>query len=543
MSSDADNQEEEKADELATAATSEAPNEPDFISSTPSGATNPAPIPAGPATAPAEPITTQNPVTTGPMDVPVSDPSMPQPPSPWPGSPAGYWTTAPGPANPYGSQPPYALPWSSYPGAPYAAPGAPGAPGGHYAGPGSPYAGPGVPYPYGAPPQAYAPRSRNKHVGIIAVAAVVGALIVSAAAGAGVEYTLNHSGTAGSFGLGTIPTPSTGSEPNNAPTDINSAAIAARVDPALVDITTTLADGGAAAGTGMVLTASGLVLTNNHVIEEATTINAQVAGTGRTYTANVLGYDVVDDIALLQLQGASGLRTITPGNSTNATVGQPVVAIGNAGGKGGTPTVVAGTITAVNQTITAGDPGSLSETLHGLLETDAAIQPGDSGGPLVNASGQVIGMDTAASTNSVFGGSSGNQGYAIGINAALSIANQIKAGATSANIQIGPRAFLGVAVTDSGSSSSTGGFGGTGNGSSVTGAYVERVQSGSAAENAGIGAGDVIVSVGSTTIGSAADLSATLATYHPGDTVTIGWVDPTGASHSASVQLTAGPPA
>jgi len=293
----------------------------------------------------------------------------------------------------------------------------------------------------------------------------------------------------------------------------------------------------------MVLTSSGLVLTNNHVIEEATTINAQVGGTGRTYTANVVGYDVVDDVALLQLQDASGLKTITPGNSSNVSVGQPVVAIGNAGGKGGSPTVVTGTIVAVNQTITAGDPGSLSETLHGLLETDAGIQPGDSGGPMVNASGLVIGMDTAASTNSAFGGSTTNQGYAIGINAALSIANQIKAGAASANIQIGPRAFLGVAVTDTGSSSGLGGFGSTGGGSTVAGAYVERVQSGSAAENAGIGAGDVIVSVGSTTIGSASDLSTALSTYHPGETVTIGWVDATGASHTASVQLTAGPPA
>ena len=545
MSSDADNQDEAQAEgtaETVAAETEAAETEADQAHAGPGEApdttadtTIPAQIPVGPATAPAtpaqipaEPAPTQASVTASPMDAPVGDASGPPAPPTWPGAPAGgYWTPAHGPVPPYGTQPPfgtqppYAAPWGTYPGAPYA--------------------GPGAPYTYGAPSPVYPPRSRTKHVGLIAVAAVVGALIVSAAAGAGVEYALNHNG-GGS--LGTIPTPGTGSQPSrNAPADINSAAIAARVDPGLVDITTTLADGGAAAGTGMVLTSSGLVLTNNHVIEEATTINAQVGGTGRTYTANVVGYDVVDDVALLQLQDASGLKTITPGNSSNVSVGQPVVAIGNAGGKGGSPTVVTGTIVAVNQTITAGDPGSLSETLHGLLETDAGIQPGDSGGPMVNASGLVIGMDTAASTNSAFGGSTTNQGYAIGINAALSIANQIKAGAASANIQIGPRAFLGVAVTDTGSSSGLGGFGSTGGGSTVAGAYVERVQSGSAAENAGIGAGDVIVSVGSTTIGSASDLSTALSTYHPGETVTIGWVDATGASHTASVQLTAGPPA
>ena len=180
--------------------------------------------------------------------------------------------------------------------------------------------------------------------------------------------------------------------------------------PGLVDIDTTLAQGGAAAGTGMVLTSAGLVLTNNHVIENATTINVQVVGSGRTYSATVLGYSVTDDVALLQLQNASGLKTISTGSSSNLSVGQPVVAIGNAGGTGGTPQAVGGTITALNQTITAGDSGTLSETLNGLIETDANIQPGDSGGALVNTSGKVIGMNTAAAATN---GTATNQGYAI----------------------------------------------------------------------------------------------------------------------------------
>ena len=311
------------------------------------------------------------------------------------------------------------------------------------------------------------------------------------------------------------------------------------MDPALVDIDTTLAQTGAAAGTGMVLTSSGLVLTNNHVIENATTINVQIVGTGQTYTAHVVGYSVTDDVALLQLQNASGLKTINVGNSSNVSVGQPVVAIGNAGGTGGTPTAVAGTITALDQTITAGDSGTLSETLNGLLETNADIQPGDSGGALVDTSGKVVGMNTAAAEDD----GTTNQGYAIGINQAISIIDQIKKGQSSSTIQIGPRALLGVEVSD-GSSSGGGIFGGSGSsGSGVAGAYVQEVQPGSAADGAGITAGDTIVSIDNATISTAQDLSNALLKDKPGDTVTVGWVDAQGASHSASVQLTTGPPA
>jgi len=215
------------------------------------------------------------------------------------------------------------------------------------------------------------------------------------------------------------------------------------------------------------------------------------------------------------------------------------VAIGNAGGTGGTPTAVGGTITALNQTITAGDSGTLSETLHGLVETDANIQPGDSGGALVNTSGKVIGMNTAASE----GNGTTNQGYAIGIDQAMSLIDQIKSGKASTTVQIGPRALLGVDVTDGSQSGGQGFLGGSGGSSGVAGAYVEGVESGSAADNAGIGTGDTIVSVNGTAISSAEDLSDALLNYKPGDTVTVGWVDSSGTSHSASVQLTTGPPA
>ena len=140
----------------------------------------------------------------------------------------------------------------------------------------------------------------------------------------------------------------------------------------------------------------------------------------------MVGYDRTKDIAVLQLHNASGLQTATLGNSSNASVGEDVVGVGNAGGTGGTPSAAGGTVTALNQSITASDEGDgTSEQLSGLIETNADIQPGDSGGALVDTSGDVLGIDTAASAGFSFQSndqSSGNQGYAIPIDTALSIA-------------------------------------------------------------------------------------------------------------------------
>lgn len=183
----------------------------------------------------------------------------------------------------------------------------------------------------------------------------------------------------------------------NSSSGVDAAAVAAKVDPAIVDVNTTL-QGGAAAGTGMVLTSSGEVLTNNHVIDGATSVTA-TDSTGRKYSAKVVGYDAADDVAVLQLQGASKLPTVSVA-STAPAVGDPVVALGNALGRGGTPATAEGSVTAVDQTITAADDnGANPETLHNMIQIDANIQPGDSGGPLVNANGQVVGMDSAGSSS------------------------------------------------------------------------------------------------------------------------------------------------
>jgi S1-C subfamily serine protease len=370
-------------------------------------------------------------------------------------------------------------------------------------------------------------------------------------------------------------------------TSINPQAIAAKVDPGLVDINTVLGYQNAeAAGTGIVLTSNGEILTNNHVVEGATQIKVTDIGNKQRYDAHVVGYDRTQDIAVLQLENASGLKTEALGDSSKLSVGDAVVGIGNAGGAGGTPSAAAGTVTALNQSITASDDSSgASERLTGLIQTDANIQSGDSGGALVNSAGQVIGVDTAAASGFQFGGgqggsgsdgqggsgggfggfgsggfgngdqgdqgqgqggsgqSSGHQGFAIPINHAISIAHQIIAGTASSTLHIGQTAFLGVGVGDSSQGQGQGGTGGLGqgNGSSAAGADIQNVVPNGPAEKAGIQQGDVITSVDGQKIGSATALTNLMDTHRPGDKLSIGFTDSSGQSHTVSVVPIAGP--
>jgi S1-C subfamily serine protease len=331
---------------------------------------------------------------------------------------------------------------------------------------------------------------------------------------------------------GQNPTGSTGGGTSTAPgSPSNVSSIASKVDPALVDINTVIDYGaGEAAGTGIVLTANGEVLTNNHVIDGATSISVTDVGNGKTYKATVVGYNRTSDVAVIQLQNASGLQTASIGDSSSVKVGQAVVAVGNAGGAGGTPSVAGGSVTSLNQSITASDEGGgNSEQLHGLIEINANIQPGDSGGSLVNTSGQVIGIDTAASSGLSFQSATTN-GFAIPINTATSIASQIESGQASATVHIGASAFLGVRVAPA----STG---------SATGAVVEGTLSGTPAATAGLTSGDVITAVSGQTITSANALTGIMTQHHPGDQITLTWTDSSGHQHSATVTLTSGPAA
>lgn len=278
---------------------------------------------------------------------------------------------------------------------------------------------------------------------------------------------------------------------------------------------------GSAAGTGIVLTSSGEVLTNNHVIEGATSITVTDESTDRSYPATVVGTDATHDVAVLQLKNASGLTTASIASGA-AKVGDPVVAVGNAGGTG-TLSAAEGRVTALKQSITTAAEGSTrSERLSGLIETDADVVSGDSGGPLLNASGQVVGIDTAASS-----GTRDVEGYAIPIASALSIADTIEGGTDTADITIGYPAFLGVSIA--------------GNAGSAGGAIVGSVLSGTPAAATGLARGDVITAVDGDRIGSATALTTRLRQERPGATVTITWTSPSGSAHRATVTLVAGP--
>jgi S1-C subfamily serine protease len=346
------------------------------------------------------------------------------------------------------------------------------------------------------------------------------------------------SGFGGGGSNGTAP--STG---GTGPSDASS--IAKRVDPGLVDVNTTIDYGSAeGAGTGMVLTSNGEVLTNNHVVEGATSISVTDVGNGRTYGATVVGYSVARDVAVLKLTNASGLQTVTT-DSAKASVGAEVVGIGNAGGTGGTPSYAGGTVTATNQSITASDDlTGTSENLTGMLATNADIQAGDSGGPLVNASGQVIGMDTAGSGTFQFASQSSGSGFAIRISTATSIAQQITAGDSSSTVHVGTTAFLGVEIGESSNGFGPGsgyGYGGSG---TANGVQISGVVSGSPAAGSGLSQGDVITSVDGHAVTSQSSLQTVMVNdVHPGQTISVQYTDTSGQQHTVSLVVTSGPPA
>jgi S1-C subfamily serine protease len=370
-------------------------------------------------------------------------------------------------------------------------------------------------------------------------------------------------GSGGSLpGSGAVPAPGSPA----APLAGGEQAIVNKVKQGLVIVNTTLQyDSEAAAGTGMVVNADGLVLTNNHVIDDSTKITATVVATGKTYPATVIGYDKTGDIALIQLQNASGLTTVPIGNSSSVKVGNAVVALGNAEGRG-TITATPGQVTALNQTITATEEAgsTASETLNGMIQTNAHIVPGDSGGPLASPAG-VIGIDTAG--NDVNDQQQASAGFAIPINMALSVARQIAGGHASSTITIGYPPFAGIFI-GSGSSSSPqaqaqqegqqngGGTGSapqcfTSNSDLTVPSAIAPVRSGtliigticgSPAASAGMTGGAVITAVNGQAVGPPGNLTSILARFHPGDTISVTWVSPSGQRTTSSLHLTAGPP-
>ncbi|WP_051342044.1 S1C family serine protease [Pseudonocardia spinosispora] len=321
-------------------------------------------------------------------------------------------------------------------------------------------------------------------------------------------------------------------------TDPEISSLASKVSPTLVDVNVQLGlQGAEGAGTGIVLSGTGEVLTNNHVINGATAIKVTSKANGRSYPASVVGYDRSHDIAVLQIKGAPRLRTATIGNSDAVSVGDPIAAIGNAGGAGGKPKIAPGQVVSLGKSITTSDELSGStERLTNLIEVAAVVEPGDSGGPLVNANGQVIGVTTAASVN-FRTQTPGGKGYAIPINDAMDIARQIRAGSVSETVHVGPTAMLGVTVLSS--SRSRRGL----DGDTDSGAPVASVIGNSPAGKAGLSRGDVIVSFDGTRVDSANTLTSLVGQHRPGDQIQLIWQDHTsGQQQQATVSLAQGPP-
>src|SRR5271166_728616 len=403
---------------------------------------------------------------------------------------------------------------------------------------------------------------------------------LAAGIGAGVTVALDHHSAAPSAGISSneVPGPhdnAAGSGSSSAP--LNRVAVANKVRPGLVDITSTLTyNSETAEGTGMIISSTGLVMTNNHVIDGATEVRATLVDPGnnasRSYPAQVVGYDATDDVALLQLEGAADLPVETFGNSSQVSLGTPVLALGNAEGQGGAR-AAAGIINALNRSIQASDQGSYTtEDLNHMLQTNAQIQQGDSGGALANNAGQVIGMITAAntSTSSQIGSSGGTLGYAIPINSALAIAKQISSRQPSATVYIGLPGFLGVEVAMSSSPNpqqqaadqeqgDNGGRPAPGSGASscqttnqqggvpaqvapiAAGALILGVLCNTAATSAGMVPGDVITSVAGQPITTPDSLTGITAKYHPNDIDSVTWVSLDGVEHTTRMMLGPGP--
>ena len=391
---------------------------------------------------------------------------------------------------------------------------------------------------------------------------------LSAATGVGATVLTQHVMASGGGAAGTPA--AAAAEQDEAMDD---QAVYKQVEPGIVDVTANLQYlQETAKGTGFVIDAgAGLVLTNNHVIDQATSVTVTLVTSGKSYPARILGYDAAGDVALLQVRGAA-LTAVRTGDSSLVDVGMPVLAIGNEAGQGGSPTVAPGVISSLGRTIVASDQSSgLTETLHGMFQTSADIRPGDSGGPLADASGRVIGIDTAA------GGSTVYSGYAIPVSQALPIARQIAAGRPGGHVQLGLPAFLGVLLPDSASSGSrrqdsqqvrptgavtshgavTSGItetsGSTCSGTSDvpavpahvapvrSGALVDGVLCGTPADQAGIVTGDVITAVAGEPVSSTGSLTSLLRRYHPGSVVQLDWTGPDGRQHIGVVTLAAGP--
>jgi S1-C subfamily serine protease len=421
------------------------------------------------------------------------------------------------------------------------------------------------------------PRPRNGRTLLPLLVTVLGVALALGVGGIALLHATSPFRSATPLALATAPTTSAAPTAPTAPTasavrqrkgidrPLSITSIYERVEPSVVDVVATLRyDDETATGTGIFIDPRhGLVLTNNHVIRDATSVTVTIPATGKTYQAKIVGADPSADIAVLRITPVPAADSAPIGNSRTVAVGTTVVAIGNRAGAGGRPARASGVISAVGATIQAADGTSgFTETLHGMLETTAKIQPGDSGGPLADTAGVVIGLDTAAGT----GGD--ERGYAIPINAAMAAERQIASGRAAPGIALGVGGFLGVIIasttapspqaqaaeerglgTDAAGSAPQIGCLPTEVGAGVphsvapvdSGALVDGVLCGTGAEAAGMSAGDVITTADGRAVSSPDGLTAIVSGYRPGTMVEITWVSPAGATRASRVRLDSAP--
>jgi putative serine protease PepD len=367
--------------------------------------------------------------------------------------------------------------------------------------------------PWGGPPSPSdrpAPSPRGRFLGGAAVGAVVGALVAG-----GIVAVATHDDSS----KATASPPATTTAPAAAPVATapvrapanQIAAIVQRSEPSIVAIHDSISQTdmfgqvrqGQAAGTGFVLGADGYIVTNDHVVDGATDITVHF-GDGKDVAATVVAADRTGDLAVLKA-ARTGLTPLPLGNSDDLQIGDQVIAIGNALDLSGGPTVTSGIVSATGRSL---DEPNGTHLTH-LLQTDTAINPGNSGGPLLDMQGQVVGINTAIA------GSAQNIGFAIAINPAKALIDQLQIGKVPAH------ALLGVTTQPV---------------QSGDGAQVAAVTAGSAAAKAGLQAGDVITKVGDNAIASPDDLASAIAGHAPGDQVTVTF-QRDGATKTATVTL------
>ena len=456
------------------------------------------------------------PPSGAPVPVPEAPTGPPVAPQPIPGTavpagPPGY------PMGPMGSSYPGAGP-TGFPGHGYGAGHAP--PGYGPPGYGPPGYGPPFAYPQPPPPRRQVVRHTLTHRNWLTVVIATALLAGAVGAIAGAVIGINHQQTViKEF----FPNKSVLTQPH----DVQE--VLAKVEPAVVSIDSHAVQGSGgdfveAAGTGMILTSQGEVLTNNHVIAGATSVTATLFGQTKALPAHVIGTDPGRDLALVQIDNASNLPTVSLGNSGQTQVGDDVLAIGNALALSGGPSVTQGIVSAENRSLSTQDDSGKTENLSGLLQTDAAINPGNSGGPLVNSQAQVIGINTAVAASSQGNAPTENIGFAIAIDSVKPQLASLRQGGPGGPGSTSPtpapaanKAYMGVTVTTVTSSLQQ-----QDHLTPSTGALVTSVQSGSPADQGGLKANDVIVSLNGTAIPTASSLTAAIGPLNPGDVVKVG---------------------